>query len=157
MHYSERLSVRIHDKCIFRVMFALAKTAIRSPCWGCPSLTILSGLQLRNRHIHTTLSTSVYKHLSVRRHQSLAPKSTKASSPTRLQPPAPPSGYNESENPTQAEQRKKDWRIMWRLMANVWPKNDWNTRGRVLFGLGLLVGGKVDTFSREILPYVTAE
>ena len=28
-------------------------------------------------------------------------------------------------------------------MGNVWPKNDWNTRGRVLFGLGLLVGGKV--------------
>jgi hypothetical protein len=28
-------------------------------------------------------------------------------------------------------------------MGNVWPRNDWNTRGRVLFGLALLVGGKV--------------
>lgn len=44
---------------------------------------------------------------------------------------------------TPAEQRRKDWAIIKRLVVNIWPANDWKTRGRVLFGLCLLVGGKV--------------
>lgn len=44
---------------------------------------------------------------------------------------------------SQAEQRRRDWNIIRRMSQNLWPKDDWNTRGRVLFGLGLLIGGKV--------------
>jgi hypothetical protein len=44
---------------------------------------------------------------------------------------------------TPAEQRRKDWAIVKRLAVNIWPANDWNTKGRVLAGLGLLVAGKV--------------
>lgn len=33
--------------------------------------------------------------------------------------------------------------IVTELLKFVWPKDDWSTRGRVLFALGLLVGGKL--------------
>lgn len=49
----------------------------------------------------------------------------------------------EPENPTRSEQRRSDWIIIKRLMANVWPKNDWKTRATVLFGFLLLVSAKV--------------
>ncbi|GLB40613.1 putative iron-sulfur clusters transporter ATM1 [Lyophyllum shimeji] len=48
-----------------------------------------------------------------------------------------------ADDPTAAEQRKTDWRIVKRLLENVWPKDDWKTRGTVLLGFGLLVGSKV--------------
>jgi ABC transporter ATM len=44
---------------------------------------------------------------------------------------------------TAKEQRTNDWSIITKLMVNVWPKNDWKTRGTVLLGFGLLVSGKV--------------
>lgn len=44
---------------------------------------------------------------------------------------------------TQSEQRKRDWSIVQKLAANLWPKDDWKTRGRVVLGLGLLISGKV--------------
>lgn len=44
---------------------------------------------------------------------------------------------------TAKEQRRNDWNIIRKLMVNVWPKNDWKTRGTVLLGFGLLVTGKV--------------
>ena len=52
--------------------------------------------------------------------------------------PKPP-----ADNPTRAEQRRTDWTIIKRLLTNVWPKNDWKTRGTVLFGFVLLVSAKV--------------
>ncbi len=45
--------------------------------------------------------------------------------------------------PTVAEQRRTDWGIVKRLMENVWPKDDWKTRGTVVLGFGLLISGKV--------------
>ncbi|KAF9053910.1 P-loop containing nucleoside triphosphate hydrolase protein [Hymenopellis radicata] len=45
--------------------------------------------------------------------------------------------------PTVAEQRRTDWGIVKRLMDNVWPKNDWKTRGTVILGFGLLISGKL--------------
>jgi ABC transporter ATM len=43
------------------------------------------------------------------------------------------------------EQSRKDWEIIKTLLPNVWPKNDWGTKTRVLLAVGLLVGGKVST------------
>ena len=149
-----------------REMFSLARVTIRSPCCGRPSPMIAfafpSRLRLRTFHkvLHVTSpccssspkpSLPLSTYLSTRRYQNLAPEPTKA--PPSTQPPPPPSGRtlkDDSENPTPAEQRRKDWRIIWRLMENVWPKNDWNTRGRVLFGLGLLVGGKVRSWLQAL-------
>ncbi|KAF5363195.1 hypothetical protein D9758_008316 [Tetrapyrgos nigripes] len=41
------------------------------------------------------------------------------------------------------EERRNNWKIIRRLMANVWPKNDWKTRGTVILGFVLLISGKV--------------
>ena len=41
------------------------------------------------------------------------------------------------------EQRRKDWNIVRRMMEHMWPQ-DWGVRSRVILGLGLLVGGKVN-------------
>ncbi|KAL4066863.1 P-loop containing nucleoside triphosphate hydrolase protein [Scleroderma citrinum] len=48
-----------------------------------------------------------------------------------------------SPRDTDREQRKKDWIVIRKLMENVWPKNDWGTRGRVILGFALLISGKV--------------
>jgi hypothetical protein len=49
-----------------------------------------------------------------------------------------------------AEQRRRDWAIIRRLAVHIWPKDDWETRGRVVLGVGLLVGGKV----RSLSPFI---
>ncbi|KAG6856298.1 Iron-sulfur clusters transporter atm1, mitochondrial [Tephrocybe sp. NHM501043] len=77
---------------------------------------------------------------SHRAFQHLAPK------PNIPAPPrTPPNNRTgtKSEDPSAKEQRQTDWTITKRLLVNVWPKNDWKTRGTVILGFGLLIGGKV--------------
>ena len=65
--------------------------------------------------------------------------------------PAAAAGVKESPQPTStskatisnAEQRRRDWSIVRRLLVHIWPKDDWGTRGRVVLGVGLLICGKV--------------
>ncbi|KAI0661818.1 P-loop containing nucleoside triphosphate hydrolase protein [Cubamyces menziesii] len=62
------------------------------------------------------------------------------------QPPKPQAKQDlggEAVHISQSEQRKRDWDIVRKLVQNIWPKDDWKTRSRVLFGFGLLVGGKL--------------
>ncbi|KZV62418.1 P-loop containing nucleoside triphosphate hydrolase protein [Peniophora sp. CONT] len=78
--------------------------------------------------------------------QSPPQKPTATSSPPASASAKPPaSGQNlvPEENVSRAEQRKRDWRIIKQLMPHIWPKNDWGTKGRVVLGVGLLVGGKL--------------
>jgi ATP-binding cassette, subfamily B (MDR/TAP), member 7 len=63
-----------------------------------------------------------------------ASKSPRSSSVQELVP---------NEDISSAEQRRRDLRIVRQLVRHIWPKNDWNTKARVVFGVGLLVGGKV--------------
>ena len=73
------------------------------------------------------------------------------SAPQSSSPSAPAAGVNESPRPTptlkaaisNAEQRRRDWSIVRRLLVHIWPKDDWATRGRVVLGVGLLICGKV--------------
>lgn len=44
---------------------------------------------------------------------------------------------------SEKEQSRRDWEIIKKLLPNVWPKNDWGTKTRVLLAVGLLIGGKV--------------
>lgn len=44
---------------------------------------------------------------------------------------------------TEKEQSRRDWEIIKKLIPNIWPKDDWGTKTRVLVAVGLLVGGKV--------------
>jgi len=50
--------------------------------------------------------------------------------------------------PTKAEQRRSDWTIIKQLLSNVWPKNDWHTRGTVLFGFVMLISAKARIYIR---------
>lgn len=56
---------------------------------------------------------------------------------------ARPRNQHGPERVTAKEQRRKDWMVVRKLIGNVWPKDDWNTRVRVVFGFALLISGKV--------------
>ncbi len=103
----------------------------------------------RLRPHHSQILTS----LPARRYQQQAvpptkPEKSVASPPLPVtKPPAKPTPVQDlggdSIHVSQAEQRKKDWKIIRLLLTNIWPPNDWGTRGRVIFGFGLLISGKV--------------
>ncbi|TFK27436.1 iron-sulfur clusters transporter ATM1 [Coprinopsis marcescibilis] len=65
------------------------------------------------------------------------------SGPTAVKPPPEKAPADSSSNPTPEQQRRTDWTIIKRLMTNVWPKNDWKTRGTVVVGFVLLISAKV--------------
>ena len=71
-------------------------------------------------------------------------------------PPTPNDRKGGSESAAPAmevavqEQREKDWNIMRKMMEHMWPQ-DWGVRSRVVLGLGLLVGGKVNYVFNSIL------
>lgn len=69
----------------------------------------------------------------------LAPLSLHFSTSARIRAQRGP----EPGHVTAKEQRRKDWMVVRRLIGNVWPKHDWNTRFRVVLGFALLLGGKV--------------
>nr|GAT55493.1 predicted protein [Mycena chlorophos] len=41
------------------------------------------------------------------------------------------------------QQRQTDLKIVKTLVKHVWPKNDWKTKGTVIFGFGLLISSKI--------------
>ncbi|KAI9507867.1 P-loop containing nucleoside triphosphate hydrolase protein [Russula earlei] len=88
------------------------------------------------------LSLSVSPPLVSHRHtfRQLAQDSKVSLQPTATgdRPPAAP-----NVTITNAEQRRRDWAIVRRLAVHIWPKGDWATRGRVVLGVGLLIGGKL--------------
>jgi ATP-binding cassette subfamily B (MDR/TAP) protein 7 len=84
--------------------------------------------------------------ISRRAFQDLAPRPGKVQttpSPAIAKRPSMAKELDSSDVVTAKEQRNSDWNIITKLMVNVWPKNDWKTRGTVLLGFGLLVTGKV--------------
>lgn len=139
-------------------MLSLVRAVVRTPCWRPATASLVSPFSTSTRlqarqgalHVSHLPETSLkWSRISIRRYQHLAPEPPKKPAASASKSPVPtptPSGKvpgGDPENPTQSEQRRKDWRIIWKLLENVWPKNDWNTRGRVMFGLALLIGGKV--------------
>ncbi|KAF8239587.1 iron-sulfur clusters transporter ATM1 [Tricholoma matsutake] len=82
--------------------------------------------------------------LSRREFRDLAPKPQTVQSPPSATKRFPiVKELDGSKDVTAKEQRRNDWKIITKLMVNVWPKNDWKTRGTVLLGFGLLVSGKI--------------
>jgi hypothetical protein len=80
-----------------------------------------------------------------RAHGALAPKDQPLPNNTVKSPPSQKSfdPIGHTGPVTNAEQRKADWFVIRKLMQHVWPRQDWNTRGRVILGFTLLVSGKV--------------
>jgi hypothetical protein len=63
--------------------------------------------------------------------------------PTVLHNSAGATDVSKTNDVSEKEQSRRDWDIIRKLLPNVWPKNDWSTKTRVLLALALLVGGKV--------------
>lgn len=119
--------------------------------------------QLRHRLLERRLSTSS----PLRRPPPDPPRPSQASNPapeTASPQPAkqhePPNSSSPSSSSVQApakrldtsvadvdkdlgKQRRQDWRILRKLVPNIWPKGDTGTKVRVVTALTLLVGAKV--------------
>ena len=87
---------------------------------------------------------------SLLRHHSRHLSSQPTPAFVKPQPPAPNDLKGSSKGDstpagdvTVREQRKGDWSIVRKMMEHMWPQ-DWGVRSRVVLGLGLLVGGKVN-------------
>jgi ATP-binding cassette, subfamily B (MDR/TAP), member 7 len=130
----------------------LSRKSTRSFIPNCPSQV--------QRAIHTSLPRSPfrssrilprreYQNLSQGPHSSSQPSSSPTSQSRIGKPPsAPPNSPPPPTTPAERElstreQRRNDWAIIKRLLVHIWPRNDWGVRGRVVFGVGLLIAGKV--------------
>ncbi|KAL6298081.1 P-loop containing nucleoside triphosphate hydrolase protein [Sparassis latifolia] len=97
-----------------------------------------------HRSIPKFSSRSAFPNLQARLTQNLAHQPAKHRSvPPKAVAKSPADLGHDPVHLTQSEQRRKDWQIVKRLAENIWPKNDWGTRGRVLFGFALLISGKL--------------
>ncbi|KAF7793718.1 hypothetical protein EIP86_004834 [Pleurotus ostreatoroseus] len=95
-----------------------------------------------------TASIPSFRPVSCRKYQHLASQSPKKTSDEtnklpKATTPKPAASPEDAVHISLAEQRKKDWNIVKRLSRNLWPKDDWSTRSRVILGVGLLVAGKL--------------
>jgi hypothetical protein len=76
-------------------------------------------------------------------HHLAAERKPEPSTPVKAKQPPVTTDVGKEHNVSDKEQTRRDWDIIKKLLPNVWPKNDWSTKRRVLLALGLLVGGKV--------------
>lgn len=53
---------------------------------------------------------------------------------------------DDAQKVSDKQQSLTDWKIIKRLVGNIWPKGEWEIKTRVIGALGLLVAGKVSTF-----------
>ena len=86
-----------------------------------------------------------FRHLSSQEVKSAPQLSTTAAAATAASESPQPT-LTSKTTISNAEQRRRDWSIVRRLAVHIWPKDDWVTRGRVVLGVGLLIGGKVRRF-----------
>ena len=93
----------------------------------------------------------LFRHLAAQDAKSAPQSSTTAANTAAAGGGGGGGGVNSTPQPTttskatvsNAEQRRRDWSIVRRLLVHIWPKDDWGTRGRVVLGVGLLICGKV--------------
>lgn len=145
---------------------------VRSAYWSKPPLLTWTVRRLCTAHrprysnaLHSYHPPSraapkqVFLAYNLRSYQSFSPQSPRATEKSAVKPPLkPPADLGgDAVHVTVSEQRKKDWSIVKRLLKNIWPENDWSTRGRVILGFGLLISAKV-RYARSLCqfqPYVT--
>lgn len=141
------MAAHIYRSCLvnpsFKAVFPLhARPTLADNVSRLPSL--LSSCSSRQEHARGAL-----KRIHFRNFQHLAQPQPPAKAEPQTPQPGPSSAPPKQDlggdavHITQAEQRRRDWEIIRKLTQNLWPKGDYKTRGRVVFGFGLLVGGKV--------------
>lgn len=131
----------------------LTRAWARVPCRPCQYSRILvpdrvlANANVFTRHSKTSQTSQrrSFQHLAQGKD---APTSPKTASTTTAAPPAksaakPPPSSDDVVHVSISQQRKNDWNIVKRLSGELWPKDDWSTRARVVLGMGLLVSGKV--------------
>ncbi|KAI0715771.1 P-loop containing nucleoside triphosphate hydrolase protein [Cerioporus squamosus] len=99
------------------------------------------------------VSSAYRSHRRLFQHLAQQPQKAESSAPVSpsqaSQPPAVPKAPPKQDlggdtvHVTVKEQRRRDWNIVRKLAENLWPKDDWKTRGRVVLGFGLLISGKL--------------
>ncbi|KDQ53228.1 hypothetical protein JAAARDRAFT_39603 [Jaapia argillacea MUCL 33604] len=114
------------------------------PTHSCASLCASRTPQIVSigkRSVPVSLVSRAYQNLAS---QSPKPSNTEEVSTSKPTDPKKPTPNEKGDtHPTQAEQRRVDWNIIKKLSRELWPPNDWSVRGRVLFGIGCLVFGKL--------------
>ena len=91
--------------------------------------------------VHATQARR-YQHLA-KQQESATGTPPQTPQPSLAQAPPKQDLGGEAVHISLAEQRRRDWSIIRKLVGNLWPKDDYKTRARVVLGFGLLVGGKV--------------
>ncbi|EKM58666.1 uncharacterized protein PHACADRAFT_117756 [Phanerochaete carnosa HHB-10118-sp] len=95
----------------------------------------------------TVLRFRSFQHLAQNTDKEAPKQTLKGTAGTTSKPPAEPSppkaAPDDAVHITVKQQRKNDWEIVKRLSGNLWPKDDWSTKARVVVGMSLLVAGKV--------------
>ncbi|OCH86471.1 P-loop containing nucleoside triphosphate hydrolase protein [Obba rivulosa] len=94
-------------------------------------------------HIHSRFTLASKTNARLFQNLSQQPSKPQADKPPPAAVQATPKSRDDSSQVSNAEQRSRDWNILKRLARNIWPRNDWSTRSRVLLGFGLLVVGKL--------------
>ncbi|GAA5844949.1 hypothetical protein JCM3766R1_000342 [Sporobolomyces carnicolor] len=95
---------------------------------------------------HAAASKATQAHSGPEGHQkerSTPPSTTTTPSPATSKNPPRADDVGKPEVVSEKEQTRRDWDIIKKLLPNVWPKNDWSTKTRVLLAISLLVGGKL--------------
>ncbi|KAH9831520.1 P-loop containing nucleoside triphosphate hydrolase protein [Rhodofomes roseus] len=131
---------------LLRTSVLRSATASAPPCRSCvQSRTLWLARSSLVSSSRTALRKTLigYRGTQTNANGNTQPPPSPAPAPAAKAVQSVPSATSDSEHISQAEQRKKDWSIVKRLVENIWPKNDWSTRGRVLLGFGLLIGGKL--------------
>ncbi|KXN82782.1 Iron-sulfur clusters transporter ATM1, mitochondrial [Leucoagaricus sp. SymC.cos] len=126
-------------------MFSLAPRGLALARLGCARVVRPQRQTLRLLRIPSPPPRSTQP-ISLRLFGHLARDDSKTTNPPSKvveTPKAKAEPKEEVQHPTKAEQRRSDWVIIKQLFANVWPKNDWRTRGTVLLGFVLLISAKL--------------
>ena len=101
-------------------------------------------------HHNTSLTRTnarLYQHLAQQPQKAESPPVSPSGPPVQPKTPRAQDLGGDAVHVTLSEQRKRDWNIVRKLAENLWPKDDWKTRGRVVLGFGLLISGKVRGFA----------
>ncbi|KAI0745937.1 P-loop containing nucleoside triphosphate hydrolase protein [Earliella scabrosa] len=97
-------------------------------------------------HHNTSLTRTnarLYQHLAQQPQKAESPPASPSGPPVQPKTPRAQDLGGDAVHVTVSEQRKRDWNIVQKLAENLWPKDDWKTRGRVVLGFGLLISGKL--------------
>ncbi|KAG7089267.1 Iron-sulfur clusters transporter atm1, mitochondrial [Marasmius oreades] len=125
-----------HNIALWRHFFAASQTCRRS-------LVSFSSL----KYCSAGRSRRCYGHLAQGKSQEAGRKNEgfkeKPSTPPNSKSSTSGDILSEVAPPTLSQERRNNWIVIKRLMENVWPKNDWKTRGTVVMGFVFLFGGKL--------------